>query len=226
MRPLEVWRFSDVGRSRQACFLHRLRSKRQSGYDIGERKMCEMCYVDEAIKGKIIARNAEFHKVASSPFGEDDEAGMLNLIDARSRTAILRRADPTRVYDLSVDHFIGMPRLDRRRRPALPDMDDAHAAGRGRWRQHEQGQGGQLARRLLRRRHLDVHPLRHSHRYVQSFRLQWRHLQQLHRARSSRQPCLAQMRRRKAAADLCPWHPARCRGHARHGHTRAEPCDR
>ena len=71
--------------------------------------MCEMCYVDEAIKGKIIARNSEFHKVASSPFGHDDEAGMLNLIDAESRTAILRRADPTKVYDLSVDHFIGMP---------------------------------------------------------------------------------------------------------------------
>ena len=71
--------------------------------------MCELCYVDEAIKGKIIARNSEFHKVASSPFGEDDEAGMLNLIDAESRTAILRRADPTKVYDLSVDHFIGMP---------------------------------------------------------------------------------------------------------------------
>ncbi|HEV3494065.1 MAG TPA: cyclase family protein, partial [Reyranella sp.] len=71
--------------------------------------MCELCYVDEAIKGKIIARNSEFHKVASSPFGEDDEVGMLNLIDANSRTAILRRADPTKVYDLSVDHFIGMP---------------------------------------------------------------------------------------------------------------------
>ena len=71
--------------------------------------MCEICYVDEAIKGKIIARNSEFHKVASSPFGEDDEVGMLNLIDAESRTAILRRADPTKVYDLSVDHFIGMP---------------------------------------------------------------------------------------------------------------------
>ena len=52
--------------------------------------MCEICYVDEAIKGKIIARNSEFHKVAKSPFGEDDEVGMLNLIDADSRTAILR----------------------------------------------------------------------------------------------------------------------------------------
>src|ERR1700687_2728569 len=50
----------------------------------GERKMCELCYVDEAIKGKIIARNSEFHKAAKSPFGEDDEVGMLNLIDADS----------------------------------------------------------------------------------------------------------------------------------------------
>src|SRR5271170_3299150 len=82
---------------------------RYPGNARGGREMCELCYVDEAIKGKIIARNSEFHKVASSPFGEDDEAGMLNLIDAESRTAILRRADPTKVYDLSVDHFIGMP---------------------------------------------------------------------------------------------------------------------
>jgi hypothetical protein len=28
--------------------------------------MCEICYVDEAIKAKIIARNSQFHKVASA----------------------------------------------------------------------------------------------------------------------------------------------------------------
>ncbi len=44
-----------------------------------------------------------------SPFGSDDEIGMLNLIDGRSRSAILGRADASKVYDLSVDHFIGMP---------------------------------------------------------------------------------------------------------------------
>ena len=43
--------------------------------------MCVMCYVDEAMKSKIIAYNAEFHKVLKSPFGKDDEIGMLNLLD-------------------------------------------------------------------------------------------------------------------------------------------------
>jgi kynurenine formamidase len=67
------------------------------------------CYVDEAMKGKIIAYNAEFHKVTKSPYGGDDEIGMLNLIDAKSRSAIIGRTDASKVFDLSVDHFIGMP---------------------------------------------------------------------------------------------------------------------
>jgi hypothetical protein len=71
--------------------------------------MCVACYVDEAMKQKIIAYNAEFHQVPRSPFGKDDEIGMLNLIDAQSRSAILGRADPSKVFDLSVDNFVGMP---------------------------------------------------------------------------------------------------------------------
>ena len=71
--------------------------------------MCMACYVDEAMKSRIIAYNAEFHKVTKSPYGSDDEIGMLNLIDAESRSAIMSRTDPSKVFDLSVDHFIGMP---------------------------------------------------------------------------------------------------------------------
>jgi hypothetical protein len=71
--------------------------------------MCVACYVDEAMKQKIIAYSAEFHQVTRSPYGKDDEIGMLNLIDAQSRSAILGRADPSKVFDLSVDNFIGMP---------------------------------------------------------------------------------------------------------------------
>lgn len=71
--------------------------------------MCVACLVDEGMKRKIIAYNAEFHKVTTSPYGSDDEIGMLNLIDAESRSAILSRADASRVFDLSVDHFVGMP---------------------------------------------------------------------------------------------------------------------
>ena len=71
--------------------------------------MCRACSVDEAMKSRIIAYNAEFHKVTKSPYGSDDEIGMLNLIDAESRSAIMSRTDPSKVFDLSVDHFIGMP---------------------------------------------------------------------------------------------------------------------
>ena len=71
--------------------------------------MCVVCAVDEATKNKIIARSAALHRVSTSPFGKDDEVGMLNLVDAASRQAIMSRADPTKVFDLSVDHFVGMP---------------------------------------------------------------------------------------------------------------------
>ncbi|MGO8484689.1 cyclase family protein, partial [Rhizobium leguminosarum] len=70
---------------------------------------CLACYVDEATKSKIIAYNAEFHKVTKSPYGSDDEIGMLNLIEAKSRSAIIGRTDASKVLDLSVDHFVGMP---------------------------------------------------------------------------------------------------------------------
>ena len=71
--------------------------------------MCVVCYVDEEMKDKIIAYGAEFHKVTKSPYGKDDEIGMLHLIDAKSRSAIMSRADASKVFDLSVDNFVGMP---------------------------------------------------------------------------------------------------------------------
>ena len=71
--------------------------------------MCMACYVDAATRDRIIAYNAEFHKVTRSPFGSDDEIGMLNLIDGKSRSAIISRTDAGKVFDLSVDHFVGMP---------------------------------------------------------------------------------------------------------------------
>jgi hypothetical protein len=35
--------------------------------------------------------------------------GMLHLIDATSRSAIMSRADASKVFDPSVDNFVGMP---------------------------------------------------------------------------------------------------------------------
>ena len=71
--------------------------------------MCSDSMVSAAMKGKIAAHAAAFRKATASPFGSEDEIGMLNLIDAASRQAIMDRADPTRIYDLSVDNFVGMP---------------------------------------------------------------------------------------------------------------------
>src|SRR6202020_757094 len=71
--------------------------------------MCVACYVDEAAKSKIIAYSAKFHEVTQSPYGSDDEIGMLHLIDGVSRSAILSRADASKMFDLSVDNFVGMP---------------------------------------------------------------------------------------------------------------------
>ena len=48
-------------------------------------------------------------KVGKSPWGPNDERGALNLLDESVRADVLQRADPSRVYDLSVDYFVGMP---------------------------------------------------------------------------------------------------------------------
>ncbi len=47
--------------------------------------------------------------VGQSPWGPADEIGRLNLMTPASRAAILSRVAGDRVYDLSVDYFIGMP---------------------------------------------------------------------------------------------------------------------
>lgn len=48
-------------------------------------------------------------RVATSPWGADDEIGRLNLMTEASRAAILGRVTGGRVYDLSVEYFVGMP---------------------------------------------------------------------------------------------------------------------
>jgi kynurenine formamidase len=71
--------------------------------------MCTLSYIDDAMKRKIAAYGATFRKATESPFGPSDEIGMLNLITAQSRDAILSTADAGRMFDLSVDYFVGMP---------------------------------------------------------------------------------------------------------------------
>lgn len=57
----------------------------------------------------IAARHAMPRQVSQSPFGPSDEIGMLNLITAESRTQVMDRVDGSRVFDLAVDYFLGMP---------------------------------------------------------------------------------------------------------------------
>ena len=71
--------------------------------------MCVPSLITEADKEKIAAYAARFREVSLSPFGPNDEIGMLNLIDPKRSKEMLTRADASRVFDLSVDLFIGMP---------------------------------------------------------------------------------------------------------------------
>ena len=71
--------------------------------------MCTSQIVDEVTRRRIAAHGASFRQASSSPFGARDEIGMLNLMDAASAQAIMARADVGRMFDLSVDHFMGMP---------------------------------------------------------------------------------------------------------------------
>ncbi len=47
--------------------------------------------------------------VGSSPWGKDDEIGRLNLVTPESRRSALENLNPSQVYDLSVEYYIGMP---------------------------------------------------------------------------------------------------------------------
>lgn len=71
--------------------------------------MCGPAVIDEATREKIAAHAATFRQVSTSPFGSDDEVGMVNLITPDSMRAVMAEADAGRTIDLSVDYFMGMP---------------------------------------------------------------------------------------------------------------------
>lgn len=56
-----------------------------------------------------LAASSERPQVGRSPWGPDDELGRLNLMTPQSRADVLSRLDGSRVYDLSVEYYIGMP---------------------------------------------------------------------------------------------------------------------
>jgi kynurenine formamidase len=48
-------------------------------------------------------------QVGTSPWGPDDEIGTLNMMTDQSRAAVLSQISSGKVFDLSVDYFVGMP---------------------------------------------------------------------------------------------------------------------
>jgi kynurenine formamidase len=58
---------------------------------------------------EIAARSARFREPSASPFGPDDQIGMLNLVRPEAMQAALSDVDPWRSFDLAVDYFLGMP---------------------------------------------------------------------------------------------------------------------
>jgi hypothetical protein len=62
--------------------------------------------------------DVKIQDVGKSPWGPDDQQGALNRMDAKSRGTIMSRIDGSRVYDLSVDFFLGMPSFQAAGDPA------------------------------------------------------------------------------------------------------------
>lgn len=71
--------------------------------------MCGPSMVTAQDMERIAAYNAVYRQVTTSPFGADDEIGMLNLMSPDSMRSVMTNADAGRVFDLGVDYFLGMP---------------------------------------------------------------------------------------------------------------------
>jgi kynurenine formamidase len=65
-----------------------------------------------------VSRFLKEHPVGKSPWGPDDQKGALNRITEKSRATIVSRIVGDRVYDLSVDYFLGMPSFQAAGDPA------------------------------------------------------------------------------------------------------------
>jgi kynurenine formamidase len=71
--------------------------------------MCSPSIVSESERHRIAALNSRFREVSKSPFGEDDEIGMLNLMTSESMARVMSEIDGHKIFDLSVDYFNAMP---------------------------------------------------------------------------------------------------------------------
>ena len=71
--------------------------------------MCGPSIVTDTDKKRIAAYSAAYRQVSKSPFGEDDQIGMLNLLSPDAMRDVIHQADGGKVFDLGVDYFMGMP---------------------------------------------------------------------------------------------------------------------
>lgn len=71
--------------------------------------MCGRAIIDEDTRQRIAAFHARAGSPSPSPFGSDDEVGMVNLLTPSIARDQLARADGSRVFDLAVDLFMDMP---------------------------------------------------------------------------------------------------------------------
>jgi kynurenine formamidase len=71
--------------------------------------MCGSEIVSDADKNRIAAYRARVREVTQSPFGKDDEIGMLNMITHDSVARVMSEIRMGTIFDLSTDYFIGMP---------------------------------------------------------------------------------------------------------------------
>ena len=72
------------------------------------RRALVTAFVAASLAGTLAVSNPPT-RAARSPWGPDDQIGTLNMMTPDSRQAVLARADARRLYDLSVEYFVGMP---------------------------------------------------------------------------------------------------------------------
>ncbi len=78
--------------------------------------------------GVILAQDAP-GQVGVSPWGPEDEIGTLNMMTDTTRLEILSRISSGKVYDLSVEFFVGMPSFYGRGDPRFHHALTPHPAG-------------------------------------------------------------------------------------------------
>ena len=168
-----------------------------------------------------VPRNA----VGTSPYGPDDEIGRLNLITPDLRQRILSRVDPTRIYDLSVEYFMGMPTWVAAGDPSYqiwmshtpPGTVIDNLPGQTREINEQIGYSGDVFAMYTHcGTHIDT--LNHWGYHGEI----WNHFTA---SRASRQPALDQVRRRQVAPDHRPRGDARRGGDQGRGHAARQLSD-